>query len=289
MSPLARRILLTLCLLFAAAGCSLPTEPTYNADNIAGRLKQIIKDEYKYDVVTNLAGRTLWVYVPYNEEIIIEEKGKPQEFTKLFDIKSIESAYQFGAFNVTYDIRAVNETKETQKSKYNPKTFERMNKILRAIRRVFFSIKRDSLEPRFFVIIFSDTKTGLQLIDLNYVDDFRKACYELISWVEYRHRTVEDIRYQPNAIGDTRGSSIQPYDIQMPAFLAELIKQRVRVKFSQPEVKKGADIDKEVLKTVSFCLQIYKYDDYLLVDLLNSATQKRTSLSRVSLMEKMKE
>lgn len=289
MLPLARRIIITLCLIFSTVGCSLPTEPTYNADNIASRLKQIIKEEYKYDVVTNLSGKTLWVYVPYNEELIIEEKEKPQEFTKLFEIKSIDSNYQFGAFNVTYDIRAVNETKETQKSKYNPKTFERMNKILRAIRRVFFSVKRDALEPRFFVIVFSDTKTGLQLIDLNFVDDLRKACYEMISWVEYRHRTVEDVRYLPTAIGDTQGTSVQPYDIQMPVFLAELIKQRLRIKFSQPEVKKGADIDKEALKTVSSVLQIYKYDDFLLVDMINSATQTRTSLSRVSLIEKIKE
>jgi len=228
------------------------------------------------------------VYVPL-EYSIVEESEKPQEYKRLFEIKAVESDYQYGGMKISYDIREIPEKKEFQTRKFNAKAFERMNRILRSIRRVFFSLKREADEPKFFVIVVADTRIGIELIDTTYVDDLKKASYEIISWTEYRHRTVEDIKFSPEAVGDLEGRHLQPYNVDFADFIIKQIKQRINYKFGQPEVKKGADIDKEILKTVKNVLEIYNFKDFLLVDLDNLATSNKTSLSRAAVLEKLKD
>lgn len=228
------------------------------------------------------------MYLPVEEAIFIEN-DKPESYTKIFNPKSIEGNLRDGMFNLNYDIAEIPETKETQNTKFNPLISDIINKALRSIRRVLFSLKQDGQGPRFFIIVTSDIKNGIEIISTNYIDDLRKASYEIISWTEYQHRSLEDIKLSPGAIGDKEGKHLEFRDIHFNEFLLGQIQQRLRQKFNRPEVKKGADIDKEVLKTIRNVFEIYGFEDFSLVSLQNLATSNKTTLSKAAVLEEIKE
>ncbi len=277
--------LLCLCLLL---GCAVPSEPTYSVENLSQSLEKILQEEYHIPIVSKLTGQTLWIYLPVEEEIFIESDN-PQEYAKLFEVKSTEGILKEEILDVSYNIQEIPEAKEKQDKKFNPEVSDKINKVLRSVRRVLFSLKHDSNGPKFFVIATSDIKNGIDIINITYIDDLRKAFYEIISWTEYQHRSVEDIKLSPESIGDKEGKHIEFRDIDFKEFLVEQIQQRVRSKFSRPEVKKDADIDKEVLKTIRNVLEIYKVDDFLLVSLKNTHTGNKITLSKAAILEEAKE
>lgn len=275
-----------ICLLLSS--CSFPLTPTYTPETLSKSLEKILREEYSISSVSRLTGEALWVYIPTEEAIFIESE-KPESYVKIFDPKSIEGNLQDGIFNFNYAITEIPETKETQNTKFNPAIAELMNKALRSIRRVIFSLKRDKGGPKFFVIALCDIKNGIEVITTTYIDDFKKASYEIISWTEYQHRGLEDIKLAPEAIGDKEGNHLVFHDIHFNEFLLGQIQQRLRQKFNRPEVKKGADIDKEVLKTIRNVLEIYGFDDFLLVSLHNITTNNKTTLSKAAALEEAKE
>lgn len=275
-----------ICLLLSC--CSFPLTPTYTTETLSQSLENILREEYRIPSVSRLTGQALWVYIPTEEAIFIESE-KPESYAKIFDPKSIEGNIQGGTLNFNYDIAEIPETKETQNTKFNPAIADLLNKALRSIRRVLFSLKRDEGGPRFFVIALCDIKNGIEIINTTYIDDLRKAAYEIISWTEYQHRGLEDIKLVAEAIGDKEGNHLEFRDIHFNEFLLGQIQQRLRHKFNRPEVKKGADIDKEVLKTIKNVLEIYGSEDFSLVSLQNLATNNKTTLSKAALLEKTKE
>jgi hypothetical protein len=277
--------LLWLCLLL---GCAVPPESTYSTDNLSQSLERILREEYHIPIVSKLSGQTLWIYLPIEDEIFIES-DKPREYVKLFEIKSAEGNLQGGILSVDYDVREIPESRERQDKKFNPEVSDKINKVLRAIRRVLFSLKRGEDDPKFFVIAASDIKNGIDIIYTTYIDDLRKAFYGIISWTEYQHRNVEDIKFSPGAIGDKEGRHIEFRDINFMEFVVRQIQQRVYSKFNRPQVKKGVDIDKEVLKTVRKMLEIYKVEDFLLVSLKNLYTGNKVTLSKAAVLEEVKE
>lgn len=277
--------LLCLCLLL---GCSIQSGPTYSIENLGQSLEKILREEYHIPAVSQLSGQTLWVYVPLEEEIFITS-DKPQEYAKQFNLKSVEGSFQGGTLTVNYHIQEIPEAKESQDKKFNPDVAEKINKVLRTIRRVLFSLKRRKDGPKFFAIAAADIKNGIELFTITYIDDLKKASYEIISWTEYQHRNIEDIKLSLEAIGDKEGRHIEFRDIEFNEFLVAQIQQRLRLKFNQPEVARGVDIDREVLKTVKNVLEIYGFEDFLLVSLKNLLTNNKITLSKAAVLEETKE
>lgn len=282
------RKIVTVPILFLILGCSAPPGPSYTIKNLSESLTEICKNEYDIPVVSELQGQTLWVYMPLEEELFIDT-DKPQEYTKKFEVKSIDGSLAGGSINLDYNIQEIPEAKESQNKKFNPQAMDKINKILRSVRRVVFSLKPNKYEPKFFVIVTADIKNGVELIEITYIDDLKKAFYGMISWSEYQQRSLQDIKVSLEAIGDFKGRHIKFQGIDFKEFLVEQIRQRIRMKFNRSEAEKGANIDKEVLKSIKNVLEIYKFKDFLVLDLRNLLTDKKTSLSRAAVFEKIKE
>ena len=279
------RLLTALLSLAFLTNCTIPSEPTYSLGDLSSSLVKMAQEEYKLPLVSTLVGQTLWIYLPLEEELFIDS-DKPQEYTQRFDFKSAQGNLKYDTLAFGYEIRETPETKESQNKKFNPQAAEKINKVLRCVRRLIFSLKRYRYEPEFFVTVVTDTKNGIELIDVTYVDDLKKVLYEMISWVEYQHRNIEDIKISPEAVGDKEGKHLKLYDIEFKDFFIEQIKQRLRSKFSRGEVEKGADIDKEVLKSIKNVLEIYNFNDFSLLELKNLVTDKTVSFSRAAVLEK---
>lgn len=164
-----------------------------------------------------------------------------------------------------------------------------MRKVFNAIRRVILSLQHNTEEPLFFTTVTSDIKNGIEIIEITYIDDLKKALYGLISITEYQHRSLQDIRLSFEAIGDKDGQHLSYIDLDFKDFLIEQMRQRIHSKFSRPEVKQGVDIDKEVIKSIQHVLEIYKFRDFSMLELENIATENKISLSRGAILEKTKE
>src|SRR3989338_7816769 len=83
-------------LIFLILGCSAAPGPSYTIKNLSASLSEICKNEYNIPVVTRLQGQTLWVYIPLEEELFIET-GKLEEYSKKFEVKSIDSSLSGGS------------------------------------------------------------------------------------------------------------------------------------------------------------------------------------------------
>ena len=279
-------------LIFSLWGCDLlPFKPTYTSENIAESVVKIAREEYQLNLVSKLIGQTLWIYLPLEEDLFVDS-DKPQESISRFDFKHAEGILKEKTLNFVYDIREIPETKESQNKKFNPEAGKKINKVLRCVRRVVFSLKREINGPRFFTVVTADTKNGFELTDTTYIDDLKKVLYEMISWTEYQYRTVEDIKLAPEAIGDLEGEHLEFHDVNFERFLIDQIKQRLRIKFSRSsELPKAGsvDIEKEVLKSIKTVFKIYNFSDFLTLDIYNLASEKKISFSKAMVLEKNKE
>lgn len=276
-------------LIFSLWGCNLlPAKPTYTSKNIAESVVKIAQEEYRINLVSKLTGQTLWIYLPLEEDLFVDS-DKPQESISRFDFKHADGIIKEKTLNFVYDIREIPETKESQNKKFNPEAGKKINKVLRCVRRVVFSLKRQIHSPRFFVVVTADTKNGFELTDTTYIDDLKKVLFEMISWTEYQYRTVEDIKLAPKAIGDLKGEHLELYDVNFKMFLIDQIKQRLRIKFnrsSELPAAGGVDIEKEVLKSIKTVFEIYNFSDFLTLDMYNLASEKKISFSRAMVLEK---
>ena len=270
-------------LIFSLWGCNLlPSKPTYTSENIAESVVKIAQEEYRIHLVSKLIGQTLWIYLPLEEDLFVDS-DKPQESISRFDFKHAEGILKEKTLNFVYDIREIPETKENQNKKFNPEAGKKISMVLRCVRRVVFSLKRQANGPRFFTLVTADTKNGFELTDTTYIDDLKKVLFEMISWTEYQYRTVEDIKLAPEAIGDLEGEHLEFYDVNFERFLIDQIKQRLRIKFNRSsDLPKagGVDIEKEVFKSIRAVFEIYNFSDFLTLDMYNLASEKRFLLAK---------
>jgi hypothetical protein len=79
---LAKTVLKLIPLILFLSACSSSTTPSFLKENIPKAVKDICKKEYQLDIVTNLTGRTFWVYLPL--ENIVTKPQKPEKYMERF-------------------------------------------------------------------------------------------------------------------------------------------------------------------------------------------------------------
>src|SRR3990167_1285230 len=86
---LLRLLLLTTLLL--PVSCDTISSPTYTLATITAALADICQKEYAIPIVSTLKGRTLWIYLPLEEELFIDT-DTPQESLKAFELQTLEGS-----------------------------------------------------------------------------------------------------------------------------------------------------------------------------------------------------
>jgi len=265
-----------LVLLFSLiflSGCLEKFEPTYKEKDIPLLIKKICKEEYNLDVTTRRTSNTLWIYAPLTE-ILHKDYGIKED--KIFDEEMMN----------------------------------KLRNILTTIGRVLIS--SDS-SPEFFALLVSDINIGLDYTIIGYVLDIKKSYAGFIPWTEANRRYVIGFKIAPQAIGDIEGRHLDTYEIRLSDFLATQIAQRIASQFQQEDLKKyfkvaksegrfsndififeysieqiskpnkEIDIEKEILKTIAYCIKTYEFKDFLVVELENSITGEKSTFNRLAL------
>jgi hypothetical protein len=254
-------------------GCKGPIEPTYKEENLVSEVKQICKNEYNLEVVTGRTPTTLWVYAPLTK-ILHKDYGKEQD--KIFDEEIVE----------------------------------KLRNILTTIGRVLISSDRT---PEFFGLVASDINLGLDYAIFANALDIKKAYAGFIPFTEMQKRYIIKFNLSPTAIGDTTGKHVQIYDITLRNFLALQIAQRISGQFQQEGLskyfkveksdglfdnntfifsysikeilkpEKNINVMKEILKTITYCIKTYEFQDFSTLEINDLVAQDKLVLSKQEL------
>lgn len=276
--------LLSAIIACSAAGCSSSTTPTYHEANIEQSIADIIRKEYNQTVKATIVDHTLWIYIPLND--LIAKADKPEKYVERFAVEQNDVWFDNRDLNIAYYIKPIPEIEKQQEMSYNKNTTDSINNVWKVLRRVVFSLKKETKNQlQLFSLVIADVKNGFVIHEVIHHDDLKKVSYELISWTEFYHRIIQDTLVSPEIIGDMDGAGINYRDITMDEFLTRQIQQRIKTKFQKPEVAENADIDKEVRKVVAYTLKIYNVKDVDMVGLRNAASGRNVTINLPSLFE----
>ncbi|MFA5276564.1 MAG: hypothetical protein WC417_06715, partial [Candidatus Omnitrophota bacterium] len=182
---LARAGLKLIPLILFLSACTSSTTPTFLKENVSKAVKDICKKEYQLDVVTNLTGRTFWVYMPL--ENIITKSQKPEKYTERFLVEDRKNQFNERVLRINYLIKPVPETEKQQDMSLDKSVNTKIFNVLQVIRRVLFSMDNSESKnnPLFFCIVTADIANGFELKQVFHCLDLKKISYGFISQTEY--------------------------------------------------------------------------------------------------------
>ena len=267
--------------LFLSA-CNYSFSPSFLKEDITQAVSDICKKEYKLDISTKLIGSTLWIYMPL--ENIVSKPEKPEKYVERFLLEDKKNSLNEKILKVNYLVRPTTEKEKLQEMALDKSVNEKIFDVLQVIRRVLFSMGNPKKDiPVFFCIVTADIKNGFEIKQTFYLLDLKKLSYSVISQTEYQHRIIQDTAISAEIIGDRTGSHINYRDITLDEFIADQIQNRIKLKFQKPEVQASADIDKEILKIVTYTLDAYQFKDFTLVEMTNLATGGKIILNQTAI------
>jgi hypothetical protein len=274
------------CILFLSA-CNSSVAPSFLKEDITQAVQNICKKEYHLDIYPKLSGNTLWVYMPLED--IISRPEKPEKYVERFLLEDKKNYLDEKILKVNYLVRPTTEKEKQQEMILNKSVNEKIFNILQVIRRVLFSMdvsKKDT--PLFFCIVTADIKNGFEIRQIFYFPDLKKLTYSFISQTEYQHRIIQDTAISAEIIGDKTGSHLNYREITLEEFITDQIRSRIKLKFQKPEVGADADIDKEVLKIITYTLDAYRFKDFTFLELTNLDTGKKILLNQAAMLANSK-
>jgi len=276
----SRNLVKTALLLFSfslylnLSGCQNSLEPTFKEEDIPYLVKQICKDEYKLDVITERTETTLWVYAPL-AKILDKDYGVKEG--KIFDEGMTD----------------------------------KLRNILSTVGRVVLSSNNT---PEFFAIWASDITIGLDYILIGNVLDIKKSYAGSLPFTELNKRYVMKFNVNPEAVEDTVGRHLKLYNVRFPDFLTQQMIQRISADFQREGLKKyfkvekidgifnndafvleysikplakpdkTIDVMKEILNTITHCIKIYEFQDFSRLEINDLVTQEKAVFNKAAVL-----
>ena len=270
----AALLLFSFSLYLNLSGCQNSLEPTFKEEDIPYLVKQICKDEYKLDVITERTETTLWVYAPL-AKILDKDYGIKEG--KILDEEMTD----------------------------------KLRNILSTVGRVVLSSNK---APEFFALWSSDINIGLDYILIGNVLDIKKSYAGSLPFTELNKRYVMKFNINPEAVQDTVGRHLKLYNITLPDFLAQQMIQRISADFQGEDLRKyfkvekidgifnndafileysikplakpdkTIDVMKEILDTITYCIKIYEFQDFIRVEINDLVTQDKIVLNKAAIL-----
>jgi len=267
---------LAVIIVFTLASCGkveVVKAPRTEADK---KFVSVLDSELSYDALTRFSGETVWVYVPMEEAIIDVKAGKDgpsvsKQAQESPSLRFVEAEYKDRKFVVEYDIGTTKLYARSYgyNSTYSEEFQKRQGHILQIINNTYYEAENP---PRFFVIVIADIARGIEIENILFYQDLRKAMAisPELSQDEYAQRYIADVRGLMDAIDDKSGKHLAFNDIAMEEFLAKQIKNRVNFKYTRSSFPPSEAAEQELLMAVAQTVGAYQFDDFdgvVLVDL----------------------
>ncbi|MDD4909732.1 MAG: hypothetical protein PHR44_03525 [Candidatus Omnitrophica bacterium] len=287
MTP-ARLFLCALSFSLLTSGCGLKEDRPYSINEAEAKFLQICEEEYKWQASTRLVDNTFWVYIPYEKDIF---KYKANTFPQKSNcvVGYVDGAFSEGAFQFEYQISPLFRTEKDKG--FTSGTIDELNEdfynLLNVIYRVYFNAEK---QPEFYVIVMADINNGVEIIYTIYNEDLRKIFNSAIASEEYYKRLLQEIRGNPDIVGDKAGRHLKQHGVKFTKFLADQVVQRIRIKFTDAETDFNlcASPEEEIFRITAYCMATYEFGGFNRVVINNITKGSRATKSRLEL-EQLKE
>jgi hypothetical protein len=280
---------------------------------------KICREDNKLPVQLFNTGKTVWIYLPMEEDLINYSGSKKDDRTKIkkqfnintFEGENVDRQYRF-LVDITYG------TKTSKDPGYKSDASEAFIKnrltIYGAISEAYFDInelpgdrrfldkerdkKRQAMlenyipkndaAPEFMVIVIANIKKGIAYKTVLNLDDYKKYRSEVLTSDEYNMREISELYGDMSLIGDKEGKSLGIKPITWPWFFVEQIKNRVNFKFTRSDFPPDQDIITEIATIIAETFRYYEYIDYsdVLIENLQDKTSYTFSLPQITEFQK---
>lgn len=288
----AVQALFSLCLALAVvtgfSGCGKKQEqakqPKITVTEAQKKFETKSREDYDLHVITKMAGRTMWIYLPTKEPIFDyeaqrENSADAERKPPKFAVQYIDGNFEEQRFFLEYDI--INRKKSKKEdygysSSYTDTYVKQQNNLFTAISDVFFNGDIEEKEtPRFFVIVITDIRKGIETRATLYLEDFKRYMSGDLPYDEYMKRFLADTKGGQSMIGDETGSHLEYKDVSMAEFLVKQIINRVNFKFQHSDFEPPDNYDDTIVGIVADTTRYYDFKEFQTVQLFNLRQEKK--------------
>lgn len=267
--PATRRFLTIPLFLALCCGCA-PVPPPLTLSDAEKKLVEILQNEFQYKAAVRPSGKTVWVYIPGERELFAYKAGEASDTppVKKFSVEYLKGAFDNDYFVIDYDIiPAVKSSDNTGLSSGYTEAFNK--EYVNTLGAVTQTYLNTETPPDFIGIIFADIKTGLEMVNIFSVDDFKQYQTSALPYEEYQLRVINETKGNKKIIGDWEGKHFDFPEILLPDFLAKQIINRINFKYQKSDFAPGpgADTAKEIAKIVFTTVSYYHFTDFIGVKL----------------------
>ena len=285
-----KRLLPVVIILLVLCGCQKkPVEhaPTANLSDAEKKFMTIMHDQNKLDVSVLKAGKTLWIYLPMEEDLVDyhgthrtdDTKQKKQFVINTFEGNQREKSYRF-MFDITDGIRT---SKDPGYKSDATEPFVRNRTLVYAtINETFADLAKENT-PEFFVVIIANIKKGIAYKTIFNGHDYEMYRSEVLPFEEYNLREISELYGDSTLINDKAGKNLDVQPIEWSWFLIEQIKNRVGFKFTRSDFPPDGDIVIQIASIVANTFRYYEYNDFTTVVLKDIRDKKSYQFSKEQL------
>ena len=278
-------LFIILCLLLTClySGCSRQEVKLYPKTEAEEGFIRFCKEEFNRDVITRHVDDTLWIYLPYEEDILKFQVNKFPQIPK-FTVVFIDGNLKDAALRFEYQIVALSKTEKNKGYSYNftEETNKDFGLLLYGIRDKYFNAEH---QPKFYIIVLADLINGVEFQYTIYGTDLKKYLDQAITPSEYYNRMLQDLRGNVLIIGDKIGRHLSYEKLEFSQFLVEQIMQRIRFKFTKADFKLETTTEEEIFKIISYCADTYEFREFSKVVLENLESQDIITINQPALAE----
>ena len=273
-----------LFLLILISGCTdSQDQQLYSKDEAETKFLQICQKEYNWDIITSRVGKTLWIYLPYQQDVL---RFKANRFPQTYkcQVSYINGEFSGQTFFFEYQITSLHKTEENRgyTNTIADKVREDFQNLLNAIYRVYPNAEN---QPDFFLIVMSDIANGVDITYIVYNEDLKKMYTNALPLMEYSKRIVQDVSGSTKIIGDKTGRHLNYEDIDFRQFLIKQISQRIRLEFLGTGSKYCLMPEERIINIIAYSVRTYDFEDFSTVVTNNLSTGAKERISKEALRE----
>lgn len=311
------RLLVSLLIIFAlsSAGCEKKAPLRYTQSDAEKKFLKICREENKLPVQLFNADKTVWIYLPMEEDLIDyhgTQKNDQLKSKKQFNIGTFEGEYKDKTYNFLLDISENIKTSKDPgyKSDASETFIKNRLAIYGAISEAYFDInelpgdrqflnkernerRQKMLEayipkgsaPEFMVIVIANTKKGIAYKTVLNLDDYKKYRSEVLTSDEYNMREISELYGDEKLLNDKEGKNLEIKPVAWSWFFIEQVKNRVNFKFTRSDFPPSQDMITEIATIIAETFRYYEYVDYSDVKIENLRDKTSYTFTRPQIVE----
>lgn len=290
---------LALSLSLVSSCSKLPPAEKYPSDPAKAFLKsfnETIKLDAPLYTCAKLIGKTLWIYAASEKEVLSVERAQRQGHLgkKYLEFKG-DFPEPLVRYRALYEIKELPETKYEEEpisvgltENYTDTAQEIITKVYSSISDILYTSDKAF---NFFAICVADIKKGIEIGFTINKADMEKYVVGIIPAEEFHNRVIFKARGDEKIVNDKQGLHLGYKDISLTDFIIELVSLQIRQEFLglKDEEKTGEKLQEIILKNLHKVMKVYELDKLETIELENTLTGAKLTVSRPELLERFKE